>query len=624
MRERKAREIRLTRGRSPVVHPARFQLTETPSNVMIRLGCDRGEREQIVRPKHTEIVMTQRTAWGLARTLAGTWLLGVALLGAQQARAQAGPNQYEILPVPERLRDGSPEEDKRLKTELDRQAISVLRGDASLNDEQIRSRFDGYFTQYYFAILTHPKHLSRWPERRLEFLDRRLGQARSQAAHQHLLNLTIRMMAGIVRGNFHPAARYNAMLLIGGLNSTEASTVGERRPPVPLNNALRFMLDELQDPEQLDAVRVAALNGILRHARVDRQLPRENRRLVGNNAEKMIVDAMLAIIGQGEPPEGRSEEGHDWLRQRAIDVLAMLGSGQSRVVAALQEIVRDEEARVVLRCAAAEALGRLVYPEDANINVAQLARQLGAVAATACYREIERVERQLEREGTPKPPPHAPRRPLGAGAFGKPTVTAHQERGPMAYRIDLTRRRLKHQLQQVRSGLAGTGTNGTGGLATLVEDEELTERLQSYVKAIDAVIAETDKSDHLDQWALVTVLRPQAGNLEEVFGVTVEQEEPLDEMDLLTQPLEEGLPELPMQPMPDAEPPFDEPEMPADEPEVPADEPDFPLDEPEMPADQPELPFDDPDLPMDELDIPDQEPDLPLDLPVDEPDFDVP
>ncbi len=579
--------------------------------------------------------MTQKTIWRLFATVASTCLLGWVLLGGNQSHAQEAANQYQVLPVHERLRDATPE-DRRLKADLDRQVTSVLRGDGSLNDEQIRSRFDTYFNRYYFAILTDPEHLSEWVERRQDFLDRRLGQARSQAAHQHLLNLAMRTMTGIVRGNFHPAARYNAMLLIGGLNSSEASTVGDRRPPVPFINALRFMLDELQDPEQLDAVRVAALNGILRHARIDRQLPQENRRLSGNNAERMIVDAMLGIVGQEEPPEGRSEEGHTWIRRRAMDVLAMLGSGQSRVVSALEEIVRDESASVALRCTAAEALGRLEYPEETNINVVQLAQQLGAVAASACYREVERVERQLEREGTPKPTAQAPgRRMPGAGAFGRPTGQAVvQERGPLAYRIDLTRRRLKHQMQQVRSGLTGAEQNGTGGLATLVQDEEQGKQLESYLAAIDAVISVTNDSTHEDQWSLVTLLRTRAGELEEVFGVTVEHEEPLDDADLLAPPLEDDVPEMPApgeepldepeMPADEPEMPFEEPDLPADQPDLPADQPELPVEDPEMPAEQPDLPFDDPDVPEDDLEMPDQEPDLPLDLPVDQPDFDTP
>jgi hypothetical protein len=96
--------------------------------------------------------------------------------------------------------------------------------------------------------------------------------------------------------------------LLGHLNSSDAVTFGDRRPEVPMIEMLRFMLDELANPQQIDAVRVAALNGILRHVKIDRDLPEGSRRLVGNAAETMIVNAMTSLLEAKQPPEGRAAE----------------------------------------------------------------------------------------------------------------------------------------------------------------------------------------------------------------------------------------------------------------------------------------------------------------------------
>lgn len=554
--------------------------------------------------------MMRGSVLGLWKSVAGAILVVLVLVGGSEARGQAAAPPYDVVEVPQPLLDGSPES-RRLALDLERGALRVIRGDASLDDAQVRNRFDNFFSQFYFAILTHPDHLNEWADRRTDFMRRWVTQAsRSQRVHQHLVNLAVRTMAPIVRGNYHPVARYNAMLLIGELNSTEASTVGDRRPPVPLAGALGFMLRELQNPEQIDAVRVAALNGILRHARIDRDLPAENRRLIGNNAETMIVDAMVQLVTANEPPEGRTLEGHEWIRRRATDVLGMLGStGQGRVVSALEQVVGDEQAGIDVRCSAAEALGRLNYPADANINVAEIAQKLGVVAASACFKEIERVEQLLAREG------RDPRRPGGAmvagggyggpGMFGDPTGRSLAT-GPADYRVALTRRRVKQQMLQVRSGLIGPSRNGDGGLAAVAGADNGGQQIKRIADAVDEIIAITDDSTFTGLTELVTDLRARVQQMEEDFDFVVMTDDDDEGLDSLMLPLEDVVPDLPLDPLDEDEEgePIDQlPEegLPADPPMEQSD----PTDEPELPVDQP----DQPDLP---LDIPD------LDLPIDD------
>ena len=55
-----------------------------------------------------------------------------------------------------------------------------------------------------------------------------------------------------------------------------------------------------------------------------------------------------------------------------------------------------------LRCSAAEALGRLKVPANANLAVPDTAKKLATVAAFACHKELQRVEDQETREAKDK------------------------------------------------------------------------------------------------------------------------------------------------------------------------------------------------------------------------------
>ena len=578
-------------------------------------------------PRTTETDMLRNRVFNVGKVFQIAILGGVLFSGSVAAWAQQPAGGYRVVDVPAALLDESPT-GKKLKMDLDRTILEVLRSETwPLDDAATKNRFDSWFTVYYFGSLTRPDQLTGWVERRQDFLDRRLVQIRTQRMRDYVINLTLQTMMSIVRDNYHPAARYNAMLMIGMLNSSEAVTVGDAKgPPVPLIFALKFMLDELNNPQQLDAVRVAALIGIQRHVRIDRDLPDANRRLVGNNAENMIVDAMTNLLNAKDPPEGRSPAGHAWIQRQAAEVLGMLGSvGQgNRVVTALEQVVADDTRPIALRCAAADALGQLSFPGDANLDAVSIAKKLGMAAVLACYEEIRRVEDVQAREQAAKPPVPGYGTPYdpyggGAGMFGPVTGAIKPKGGgPLGYRIDLTRRRVKHQMQQVKRGLTGHEQQATKGLVGLTAAGNGAEELQKVVKGLDEIIAVTDNSTFDDITALVAEIRTKVQKMEDDCGIVVKL--PGDEAELpegpdgLVNPLEGGLPDLPLdlpgaEAMPElpgeppAEPPAAAPapgvppepgppaKPPAAEPAAPA-APEPPLDPgaPVIPGDLPEVP----------------------------------
>jgi hypothetical protein len=562
--------------------------------------------------------------------------------------------EYEVMPLQPWMLGDTPQ-DKKRRNDLDVRKEAILRGSEPFEAQATKDYLQTYYSRYFFALLTHPKNIGDWPKVRVN-LTRTLAAPNLQEppllqVHDSLVELIYQTMLPLIRGNYHPAVRCNAMLLLGSLNSQDPVFVGDkRRPPVPLIQSLKVMLDELANAQQMDGVRAAALVGILRHVEIDRQLtdvPGGQRRLVGNNAETMITDAMIRLINEKEPPEGRSPGGHDWLRRRAVEILGHLGSpGQNNsVLTTLDGVLADNKATVGLRCSAAEAFGRLRFPANAKIAVPDLAKKLATVAAFACQKELQRVEEQEAREAKdalPQPggmgygmgsgmgsggymesgygdmPGMMPEMPGygmmpggmpgGMPGYGMPSGTPAAKFNPLGYRILLTRRRIAHEMLLVKRGLLGSEATlkaasaaakaspsapPKAGLMALVKTGADQTAIDNAVSGIDAIIREVEKSTFNEMKPLVAELRTKVRQLEDQCGIVVELPDELvpgaTADALLSSPLEmpADIPGLEMPAVAGEDPaaePAEQPPVPA--PDVPA--PDVPAPDVPAPADAPQ------------------------------------
>lgn len=593
------------------------------------------------------------------KVITSTVLVCFLVSGWYRCEAQeAGP--YREIPVPDELVDQSPE-GMRLRAAKERRILDILRNDSWPLDAQQRNELDRWLKLDFFAVMTRADHLDQWVPRRQDFENRLMKQVRTPQMREFVIGITRQVNEAIVRGNFHPAARYNAMLWLGDLNTSDPVMFGTPRPAVPMIEMLRFMLDELTNPQQIDPVRVAALAGVDRHVRLDRHLPAGSRRLVGNAAETMIVNAMLGLAEATEPPEGRSSEAHAWMQRRAIEILGMLGStGQgNRVVTVLEQTAGDDSLPIAVRCSAADALGQLNYPANIQINAVEIAKRLGSIAVLACREEIKRVEDQIARDEARK------KRPVGGGGMpygddmyggdmyggdmlgggmtggmpygddmygdgmygsdmfgggmgGRPGTAAkprRKPRGPLGYRIDLTRRQVKNQLLQVKRGLTGHENYATEGLAALTAAGNGQEDVTLLVASLDAIIKVAESPDHVTMDELLTELRASVQKMEDDCGIMVSL--PGDDLDLpedpdaLFDPPPEDMLDLPLDP-PDAKDTLDvpadplEPELPTEDQtdEAPPVDPDEPeqLEEPSEPAEpdalDPTMELGDPTTPL--------------------------
>jgi len=278
----------------------------------------------------------------------------------------------------------------------------ALIGQGSLNDPTTRAAADEFFTQYFFPQWTTEEGVKNIGNER-QWLLRELQAAKDSASRKYLLDTTLITLRRLVDDNYRPATRYNAMLTISLLNDVEATIGAQVTAPEPMAAALPFIVQQFEKPENLDAVRVAALLGMIRHIELENFKPTTSTPIPPALKTK-IVDHFVTLAETVDPPEGRDPEVHTWLRRRAIDGLAAacLTTPDPRVVTVVENLIRDEEEPLSVRTAAAAALGRMSLQSPVKFDVAALAKDLGYLALVACDAELtgglERLKTDLERE----------------------------------------------------------------------------------------------------------------------------------------------------------------------------------------------------------------------------------
>ena len=259
------------------------------------------------------------------------------------------------------------------------------------------AQFDYYYLRMLFPkfTLTTDEALKDLPKERERLLRDNLEACADPTIHRRLVNLVLNQMKSIVQDKYHPACRYNAMLVISGLNSVEAERTGaDKRTPEPLIDALPFILEQFTQGEN-DAIRVAALLGLVRHLEWDnfRGPVSAPTPAIAPPQRDAIVKQLLALAQAKVPPEGRDAAGHEWFRRRAIDGLMHASYYQvdPAVGSALENLVKDESESLAIRCAAASAMGEVVYRAPAKLEPVPTAKELGYLALVACDKELTRV-----------------------------------------------------------------------------------------------------------------------------------------------------------------------------------------------------------------------------------------
>jgi hypothetical protein len=289
------------------------------------------------------------------------------------------------------------------------------------------------------------------PTYRRKFKSSYLNQVKAGPARAKLNEIVFEFLTKkIVLGKFDPVLKYNAVLMIGDLTDDEAST---QKTALLYARAYTALMTLAKNPKpQMDYLKVAALVGLQRSAEALATAP-------AGPAHEELMMTMLTLIGQQQPPEGRTAGGHAWIRASAARVLGSLGyvGKDYAVPKALVKVVMDETALPSLRFAAVESLGQLNYPADAKVDIKPYVREIGKLA-------VESIKKQLaDRES--------------------------RAENRTAVADDLTtRRKLKSIVHSVNIALVGEG--GRSGLLKLAGSQDksgkpLTDALRSIDTSLD-------------------------------------------------------------------------------------------------------------------------------------------
>lgn len=350
------------------------------------------------------------------------------------------------------------------------QVRGILEGKGTFDEVLV----NGYFEKILFAEMTQTsdEDFEQLPKRRQDFFTQFVYRA-APSMHTHLVNnITLPRMQQIVENKtfkdeeatWHPAVRYNAMLIIGRLNSAEAVTRGNVKLPVAHAGARAYMLDKFTDPALDDGIRVAALLGLLRHAELDGQLAAGER--MDGKQKRDIINAMKDVIDA--PPGNRTPEGHAWLQRRAIQVLGALrdpGAVEAEtpvggVAALLMGIINDESKRMSYRCAAAAAYGKLVFPPSAKFDKVRAVDDLARIAVKACQDELEFMKFQLDKLAEETGPVRG----------GRPVAVAPEAQVTelSKYQLDRSRRAIKFPVDCIQNAI---GKNDRSGARRAITDQ---------------------------------------------------------------------------------------------------------------------------------------------------------
>lgn len=236
-----------------------------------------------------------------------------------------------------------------------------------------------YFSKYYFPkmTLTDSASLADLGDRR-EDLFRRFIRATPNAASQATLtNLSLKVATAISQGNYHPAVRYNGVLILGNLDRQIAGGRNNPTPPIPLPAATEVLLDLLEREDfkgvkVSPAVQLGALVGLGRHARFG----------VAPKYAERVTKTALDLIAQENPPEEVSKDIHHWMKCRAASVLANQHRQKpdATLQTALNALMLDEKLDLDNRCFVAGLMKPLDYAKADGLDSAATVAALGSLS----------------------------------------------------------------------------------------------------------------------------------------------------------------------------------------------------------------------------------------------------
>jgi hypothetical protein len=268
---------------------------------------------------------------------------------------------------------------------LSGKVASILRDAQAPNAAAIKE-LDKYFKFYMFSAMTStdPVKLGELGATREQLFTRYINSAKNAQAREHLVNSTLQAMGHIVKGNYHPAVRYNAALILGQLE-----TGG--KPIAAATEALLALLEneQIDKVEVPTAVKVGALIALQRHARLGVEAALGDR----------MTKGALAVATREQPPEDTTAKIYGWVRRQALQLLTTQfpKSITPPVHDALVRVIGDDKADMDDRCGTVQLLTPEMFQGAQGLNLDSMALALGELAKEVFAIETKSAQEYIDK-----------------------------------------------------------------------------------------------------------------------------------------------------------------------------------------------------------------------------------
>jgi hypothetical protein len=344
-----------------------------------------------------------------------------------------------------------------------------------------KDRFIEYFQKYFFPAMTRyqPNDLAELGKMRDELLSRYLWASTDENLQSDLTKLAFAELQPVgFESKYHPAVRYNAILIVGMLDEVYAS---QGRPPVPFKEGtakLTLIVDYAAQGKRVPPfLVVGALVGLQRHA------------LYHDNLDRATVDAMSAAVlklaaKDVSLPEVDAKVA-EWIRIQAATVLANLGSPgpNGSVLAVLAKMIAGQttpKMSLDVRCQVA-ALLKQMQNDGASVDGKAMADALLELAMAVGDDEAKEAKAFEETQ-------------IQGGGFGGGYGGAPRSKGRM--RLDLESSQWEYDARILLARLGDLRTGLSAFKATAPADKQPV--IDAVLKAIAPAVAAAESSDTID------------------------------------------------------------------------------------------------------------------------------
>lgn len=246
---------------------------------------------------------------------------------------------------------------------------------------------DRYFMKHLYPTITQyepPSALGNLSASRDILFKRFIDVTKSQATRDHVIAGALKAMGAIAKGGFHPAVRYNAVLIIGQLDQT---------PGKPLPAATEALVTILENEEfnkvaVPTALKVGALIGLQRHVAAG----------VEPAIAERITKAALAVASREEAPDDATPKVYGWVRKQAAKlVTAQQAKGLTpEVHQELVALLSDKTIDLDDRCGIAQLLKPDMFKTAQGLDSDAMAVALGDLAKRVLDFESDKAQDYLE------------------------------------------------------------------------------------------------------------------------------------------------------------------------------------------------------------------------------------